>query len=518
MLRAMAAMGIASTLSACGSSSAAGSSPSAPPAPPPPPGRPLSPRPGDWPPNVGAGKSVAILGGGIAGMTAALEMTRLGYACTILEATSVAGGRNRTIRAGDVIAETDSRQTCMFDFDDTLYFNPGPARIAHHHEFLLGYCREFGVALEPFINENRAARLHSSGAFGGEPVIARRMQADSRGHIARLLATAVNQGALDQELSVTDKSNLLLMLRQFGNLDAGYNYSGSTRAGFPGQEDIGSRRRGEQVTPIELRDLISDSFWQQRLSFAEGLEQQATMLQPIGGMDRIARAFEARVAADLVTGAEVTEIRKTGSGVRIHYLRMGAAQQLEADYCVCSIPATVLRDIANDFSAAHQQDIEQFQYASAGKIAFQSRRFWEQDHNIYGGISWTSQDITQIWYPNNGFGREQGILVGAYIFGGVAGDAFAAQTTAQRVDSARVQGAVIHSQISGEAVGGISVAWPKVPYQLGAWGLSSPGVLLTPDEQIVFAGEHLSILQGWQEGAILSAYHAIDQVVALDTA
>jgi monoamine oxidase len=32
-----------------------------------------------------------------------------------------------------------------------------------------------------------------------------------------------------------------------------------------------------------------------------------------------------------------------------------------------------------------------------------------------------------------------------------------------------------------------------------------------------FAGEHLSILQGWQEGAILSAYHAIDLVVARDT-
>ena len=43
--------------------------------------------------------------------------------------------------------------------------------------------------------------------------------------------------------------------------------------------------------------------------------------------------------------------------------------------------------------------------------------------------------------------------------------------------------------------------------------LSTPEVLLTPDDRIVFAGEHLSTLQGWQEGAILSAYHAIDLVV-----
>jgi monoamine oxidase len=38
-------------------------------------------------------------------------------------------------------------------------------------------------------------------------------------------------------------------------------------------------------------------------------------------------------------------------------------------------------------------------------------------------------------------------------------------------------------------------------------------VLLTPDGNIFFAGEHLSILQSWQEGAILSAYRAIDGVV-----
>lgn len=43
------------------------------------------------------------------------------------------------------------------------------------------------------------------------------------------------------------------------------------------------------------------------------------------------------------------------------------------------------------------------------------------------------------------------------------------------------------------------------------------GHLLTADDNIYFAGEHLSILQGWQEGAILSAYHAINGIVAIDS-
>jgi len=517
MLRTMMAMGIGTTLSACGSSSAAPGLPPAPP--PPPPGRPLSPRPGDWPSNVGIGKNVVILGGGITGMTTALEMTRLGYNCTILEATASPGGRIRTIRAGDVVDETDSSQTCMFDFDSDLYFNIGAARIAHHHEFLLGYCREFGIALETFTNHNHAALMHSTNAFGGQPVISRRVHADSRGNVARLLALAVNQNALDAELTAADKTNIIEMLRRFGDLDGASNYNGSTRAGFPGQENTGSRQRGELVTPLALRDLINETFWAQRQGFAEGINQQPTMLQPVGGMDRIARAFETQVAANLVTEAVVTEIRKTAGGARVIYTdRFGTPVTLDADYCVCSIPASVLRNIPNDFSVAHQAEISNFNYSTAGKIAFQSRRFWEQDHNIYGGISWTTQDITQIWYPNSAFGSNNGILVGAYVFGGTAADNFANQTPQQRINSTLTQGSNLHPEMNGEASRGISVSWPKVPFQLGAWGTSAPGTLLTPDENIFFAGDHVSILSGWQEGAILSAYHAIDMAVARDTA
>lgn len=515
MLRTMAALGIGTAVSACGSSSAAPGQPA--PRPPPAPGNQPSPRPGDWPANVGAGLSVVILGGGIAGMTAALEMTRLGFACTILEATATAGGRNRTIRGGDIVSENGSTQTCTFDTDDELYFNPGPARIAHHHDFLLGYCREFGVALETFTNDNRAALMHSSTAMGGQPVIARRVRADTRGHVARLLAMAVNQNALDAELSAADKSNILAMLRSYGDLDANFGYTGTERAGFPGQEMTGSRQRGEIVQPLALQDLIAQAFWQQRQGFYEELEQQPGLLQPTGGMDRIARAFEARIANDLVTDAVVTEVRKTATGVRVAYDRLGSPAQLDADFCVCTIPATVLRGIANDFSAAHAAEIAGFSYAAAGKIAFQSRRFWEQDHNIYGGISWTTQDITQVWYPSGGLGRNDGILIGAYIFGGTAGNSFANQTPQQRINSAVAQASELHGEISTEAGRGISVAWSKVPFQLGAWGTSSPLVLLTPDDRIVFAGEHLSILQGWQEGAILSAYHAIDLVVSLSS-
>ena len=516
MIRAMMAMGIGVGVSSCGSSSAEspnqmnlntqpmsiGTYNS-----------PKSARPGDWPANSGAGKSVVILGAGITGMTSAFELQKLGYSVSILEATNRAGGRIRTIRSGDVVNELTSSQTCNFDVNGELYFNPGPARIAHHHEFLIGYCREFNVSLENFTNDNRAALLHSPSAFGGTPQVAKTVFSDIRGNISSLLASAINQNALDQALSTNDKANVLSMLRNYGDLDSNYSYSGSSRAGFSGQENVGSRDRDTQITVKNLSDLVSDTFLQSRwINFSEGYNQQSSMLQPIGGMDKIATAFRGRVASNITYGAVVKEIRKVSNSTKIIYEKNGIQIEHNADYCICTIPTTVLKDIPNDFSEAHKTEISSFVYSNAAKLAFQSRRFWEQDHSIFGGISWTNQDITQIWYPSNALGHNDGIIIGAYIWGNTASTNFSNQSPQQRINSALLQGNNLHSEYQSEVSKGISVAWRNIPFQLGAYGLSTANTLLTPDDNIIFAGEHLSILKGWQEGAILSAYNAINEI------
>ncbi|MDF2707018.1 MAG: amino acid oxidase, partial [Nonomuraea muscovyensis] len=56
------------------------------------------PRPGDFSLRGRASAKVVILGGGVAGLTAAYELGKAGYDCTVLEARSRAGGRNLTLR------------------------------------------------------------------------------------------------------------------------------------------------------------------------------------------------------------------------------------------------------------------------------------------------------------------------------------------------------------------------------------------------------------------------------------
>ena len=471
----------------------------------------------------GNGTTVAILGAGLAGMTAAYELTKAGYSCQILEARDRAGGRCQTIRGGDVIKEFDSEQPCSFD--EGLYFNPGPARIPYHHTAILGYCKELGVPLEVRINENRAALFQDDKAFNGQPMLNRRVVNDSRGYISELLAKAISQKSLDQEVSELDQERLMSFVKSFGSLGDDYRYTGSSRAGYTAGPAAGSSV-GERFQPLGLAELLSSDFWDYKLHFGEGYTQAATMLQPIGGMDQIAKAFEREVGSLIEYNAAVSQIRKTSEGVQIIYTDSAtdAEKALEADYAICTFPLPVLAEIDADFSPEMQAAIESSKgiYANAVKVAFQAnRRFWEEDSNIYGGISWTEKDITQIWYPSQGFHSNNGILVGAYIWDNPIGNAWGALSPSERLAKAIENGSAIHPNYVEEVspANAVTIAWEKVPYSQGGWAEwedeqreSAYKVLLQPDGPIVLAGEHLSYLTGWQEGSVRSALLAVEEI------
>src|ERR1700749_2308011 len=114
------------------------------------------------------GASVLVLGAGLAGMTAALELRKAGYKVQVLEFNSRPGGRNWTLRGGDRFTELGgATQSC--EFEQGLYINTCPWRIPYHPRCVLDYCKRLNVALEPFIQLNHNALLHGSKAFGSRP-------------------------------------------------------------------------------------------------------------------------------------------------------------------------------------------------------------------------------------------------------------------------------------------------------------------------------------------------------------
>ncbi|MDE0307807.1 MAG: FAD-dependent oxidoreductase [Albidovulum sp.] len=465
----------------------------------------------------GKGGKVIILGAGISGLAAAWEMSKAGWNCNVLEATERPGGRNLTARTGDILTEQGMRQRVCFDQEDHLYANLGPARIPYHHRTVLGYCKEFGIDLEVFTNDNRAAFFHNRERFGGKAVAARRVLTDMRGYVAELLAKAVDRGTLDAELTSDDKERLRDMLKSFGALKDDYSYTGSNRAGYRGTPIHAGMAAGETEKKLDFGELLGADFWQYKLDFSHFLNQNPTLFQPVGGMDAIVGGFTDRVGRFVQYGCVVEQLRRQGDGVRVVYRGLdGERRTAQADYAICTIPAPVLKNIPNDFLPETRAALESLNFVEAVKIAFQAkRRFWEEDSAIYGGISWTDSDITQLWYPCNGYHRTKGVVIGAYIWSRDPGRRFSAMGASERLQAALAEGEPLHPGYSSEMECGISRAWLNVPFQKGGWPRSNPdaaAALRRNDGPYYFAGDQVTALPGWQEGAMLAARAAAEAI------
>ena len=157
-----------------------------------------------------------------------------------------------------------------------------------------------------------------------------------------------------------------------------------------------------------------------------------------------------------------------------------------------------------------------------GKMGLQfNRRFWEEDDQIYGGV--TRSNITElgdIAYPNYGFFGQKGVIQGYYNF---QRDAIRVSnlTLEGRIEFALQHGSKIHPQYRETFENAFSVAWHRVPYQLGGWAVYSDHTweryyprIIEPDGRIFLVGDYASYLSGWQAGAIESAWKQIEKLHA----
>lgn len=490
------------------------------------------------PAGSGRGGRVVVLGAGVAGLAAAYELGRAGYTVTLLEARERTGGRNWTLRGGDRVEMTDgTRQVC--GFTPGHYFNAGPARIPSHHDATLGYCRELGVPMEVLVNHSDSGLIQADDLNGGAPIQMRQAIYDTRGHIAELMAKAIRGGGLDKEFGRDDREKLLAGVVAYGGLtpevaqavargagepslpssiSGGATYGGAASSGYaqrPGAGDqVGVARK-----PLSMA-ACSHPFVGAAASFHEIIDMQATMFQPKGGMDAIPRALERALAPGVLkTGAAVTRIARTGAGVAVEYRLAGRPERVEADYAVITIPLGVLKDIPHDLSRDRKTAVDKARYSSAMKVAFQGPRFWEREAEIYGGLSFTNRDTFITWYPSYDLMAKEGVLVAGYSFGEQA-DRFSALPLEQRYGYARRSVELLHPGHGGSLRTPITVSWKQVPHSLGiecALCEQDPdayALLSEADGPFYFAGEHLSHVGAWQQGAFASAHRVVKMLDA----
>ncbi len=448
------------------------------------------------------GVRVAIIGAGLAGMTIAYELGKLGYHCPIVEARQRPGGRAHTIRRGTVSEEEGATQVC--GFDEGQYFNCGAMRVAYHHTTTLHYCRELQVPIETFAQLSEAAFIYQTkaGALNGRRLRAREVHTDLDGYVAELLSKAISGNALDDAVTADDKDRLLEYLRSKGALDPEQKYRG---AQLRGQDMPPSPDGVPKFTPLSLNDLLGS---RTGYYIDNGFQYQQSMVQIVGGTDRLPQAMAARLKDKIVYHAAAKEIRQTPTGVSLVYHdKDGKPHKVDADYLVCAMPLTMLATLDTDFSPDYMKAIAAVPYAAAGKMGMQfKRRFWEEDEHIYGGASKTDMEISQIVYPSSGYLTKKGVLVGYYLQG-QAGRPIGDKTPAERQALALEQGGKIHPQYATEFENAFSVAWHRVTWNKGSWSNMSGAArkaLSQPEGRVYLAGDHLN-MNAWMQGAFESA-------------
>jgi monoamine oxidase len=442
-----------------------------------------------------SGKRVVILGAGLAGLAAGLELRSAGHDVTILEAQLHPGGRVHTIREG---------------LSDDLYAEAGAGRIPASHSITLEWVKHFGLELEPFF----PTTLSEVALLKGKRVL---MPADKPLDMSQV------------PLDLTPEE------RKVGLDDLEEYYFGELmrKLGYALREDWPPEM-------MRLADISMGDFLRQRGASADaihylltGLEDQAALdyirdenshVRQVkskikGGNDQLPRAFAAKLSDVIRYGCVVEHIERSENRVRIACRHEGMLDQVEAEAAVCTIPYTVLRNIAvtPEWTPGKRTVIDGLQYAAVVRATCQvSRRYWE-DEGLNGFGS--SDKNFEVWHPTYGKPGRRGLLQG-YVYG----EAYARQldelSEGNRTERmiADMDGVLPGLRQHLETV--VIKSWQSDPWQKGAYLMYHPSqmewypAICKREGTVWFAGEHASLWPQWMQGAIASGIKAAREINA----
>ncbi len=418
---------------------------------------------------AGPAKRVIVAGAGLAGLSAAYELEQAGHQVTILEAQTRAGGRVQTLRE---------------PFSDGLYGECRAVRISDQHGFTHHYVRQFGLALEPFLNPQLAPIFFA----GGKRLDLRPLGELAGRYLLPLTAKAGDASRDDWTpagLLEYDRTTLPALLRERGASAAEVSL---LTLGFDFEKPSAAHLLAEIAIDSSARE------WN-RIR---------------GGNDLLPKAFATRLAGRIHYGSPVVRIAQSASGVQVTVEQAGRRHTLDGDYLVCALPCTVLRqaEITPALPAAKQSAIQNAHYAAISRVYLQSRkRFWVSQG--LSGFVTSDLPFDRLW-PGAGFDPDARGLLHTYTWGRNA-QRMMAQSPAERIRATVAEVAKVFPEMPDHFEGGTSKCWEENPWERGAliefWPgemATWPAILKRPEGRLHFAPEHTSSWPVWMQGALES--------------
>ena len=453
----------------------------------------------EWYKKAGKSQKVLILGAGMAGMSAAIELIKLGHDVKILEGQMRAGGRIKTLRS---------------PFSDSLYADMGAARIPENHEWTMKYIKEYGLELYPFnpvegdyIHLMKGKRIRytsqSPASLNNYPVnlsvkeLESGWQGISTDPLEKLMTNLGDPTSLEwphQQIAQYDDYSLKEYLET-----TGYSKEIADLLMIGWETE-----KGMNMSVLELIRELSLSFG-------------ATRNKIVGGNDLLPTKMAESISNYIEYGTKVIGINQSENDVSITVKRGEQSETLKADRVICTFPLPVVKkmDFVKALSKEKQKAINELTYWDLSRTVFQvSERYWQKDG--LNGFAATDQPM-EIWDPNYESNSKRG-LIAAYVKHDDS-QLIAGWSDQQRLDFASKQVDIAFPGLMNYSEGGHTKCWKEDPWALGAHSIGTRNQITTllphlmkPEGRIHFAGEHASAYHGWIQGAIESGNRAAKEI------
>jgi len=523
---------------------------------------PAAPYPNPFPPfpttplaRRGPPRTVAVIGAGLAGLSAAHRLVEAGHTVTVLEARDRPGGRVHTLRA---------------PFADGLHVEAGAAFMPAFHTLTMGYARMLGLTLAPLpasppggdilylrgtwitnpydaaapwpvpLTDRERKGVDVSGPLPGTgvlglwwlylfPVLVRLQETvDLRNPDPATLAAldGLSMAAFLEREGASAGAIELLRLGYFDlwgdgleSYDALLLLRDLALNGIPPHFQLPPAKLAARPSTRRLRALTAAAPHAE----ADAGDDPGQPLHVPDGNDALPRALAATLGPRVRYGAPVLRIEQHADHVALTVRRGPGTERVTADRVICTVPFPVLRtmEVEPAFSAAKRQAIRSLPYTSVTRSFVQSRTLqWTPPGAAAPlAIGTASTDLPVAWVraATGGQPGPRGVIE-SYAAGPRA-RALAAMPPADRLAFVRRQLAALYPGVGDALEDGVSVDWDAEEWTRGDYCWFRPGEMtrLMPhiaaaEGRVHFAGDHTSALPGWMQGAFESGHRAAAEV------
>uniref|UniRef100_A0A8C6LIY0 Amine oxidase domain-containing protein n=1 Tax=Nothobranchius furzeri TaxID=105023 RepID=A0A8C6LIY0_NOTFU len=428
-------------------------------------------------------QKVAVVGAGMAGLTAAKLLQDAGHEVHIYEVSDRVGGRVITHRN-----ETEG-----------WYVELGAMRIP----ILRSLIHKLHLPLNEFNMTDDNTYYHVNGR--------KHRTSDVKKSISLL-----NYDLTENEKSATpDKLlqrslNQVKMVVEAQGCEAALNmFDGYSVKGYLEEKRVLSREAMRMLGDLLNEDGIMAMALTEMIYLESDVSDNVKYSEVTGGMDRIPTALSKTLRNNSITfNSKVRSIRQAEDGqvtLEVQSDTNGDVQSFTADSVLVttSAKAALFIDFQPPLSTPKMEAMKSIHYGSSTKIVLTfSERFWEKE-GIYRGKSITDRPSRFIYYPSHSFPHNDkiGVLLASYTWG---------------------EDSLLFMGLSDEqflCTGVVVKKWSEDPHSLGAFALFTPyqhleyaKELFSREGNVHFAGEHTAFAHAWIETAMKSAIRAAKNI------